>query len=72
MQSLALRARALRFAKAIKGDGHVELYQALGWDLKMIERLEALQPALAGDAAKDMEFLLARLSGIKREWQKKP
>jgi hypothetical protein len=56
--------------QSIKGDGHVELYQTLGWDLKMIERLEKLQPALTGDAAKDMEFLLARLSGWKREWQK--
>lgn len=56
--------------QSIKGDGHVELYQPLGWDLKMIERLEKLQPVLAGDAAKDMEFLLTRLSGLKREWQK--
>ena len=56
--------------QSIKGDGHVELYQPLGWDLKMIERLEKLQPALAGDAAKDLEFLLGRLSGLKREWQK--
>jgi hypothetical protein len=56
--------------QAIKGDGHVELYQPLGWDLKMIERLEGLQPALKGEAAKDMEFLLGRLSGLKREWQK--
>ena len=58
--------------QAIKGDGHVELYQPFGWDLKMIERLEGLQPALSGSAAKDMEFLLGRLSGLKREWQKKP
>lgn len=57
--------------QAIKGDGHVELYQPFGWDLKMIERLEGLQPALKGEAAKDMEFLLGRLSGLKREWQKK-
>jgi hypothetical protein len=56
--------------QAIKGDGHVELYQPFGWDLKMIERLEGLQPALKGEAAKDMEFLLGRLSGLKREWQK--
>ncbi len=56
--------------QAIRGDGHVELYQPLGWDLKMIERLEALQPALGGEAAKDMQFLLGRLSGLKREWQK--
>jgi hypothetical protein len=55
--------------QSINGDGHVELYQPFGWDLKMIERLEKLQPALAGDAAKDMEFLLGRLSGLKREWQ---
>lgn len=56
--------------QSIKGDGHVELYQPLGWDLKMIERLEKLQPALSGEAAHDLEFLLARLSGLKREWQK--
>lgn len=58
--------------QAIKGDGHVELYQPLGWDLKMIERMEALQSSLSGEAAKDMEFLLGRLSGLKREWMKKP
>lgn len=56
--------------QAIKDDGHVELYQPFGWDLKMIERLEGLQPALSGAAAKDMEFLLGRLSGLKRDWQK--
>ncbi len=56
--------------QAIKGDGHVELYQPFGWDLKMIERLEGLRPALSGEAAKDMDFLLGRLSGLKREWQK--
>lgn len=55
--------------QAIQGDGQVELYQPLGWDLKMIERLERLQPALVGESAKDMEFLLGRLSGLKREWQ---
>lgn len=57
--------------QAIKGDGHVELYQPFGWNLKMIQRLEALQPALSGAAAKDMELLLGRLSGLKREWEKK-
>ena len=57
--------------QSIKGDGHVELYRPLGWDLKMIERLEALRPALSGEAAKDMDFLLGRLTGLKREWQKK-
>lgn len=56
--------------QAIKGNGHVELYQPLGWDLKMIERLEGLRPALSGEAAKDMDFLLGRLTGLKREWQK--
>lgn len=56
--------------QSIQGNGHVELYRPLGWDLKMIERLEKLQPALAGDAAKDMDFLLGRLSGLKREWEK--
>ncbi len=54
----------------VEGNGHVELYGALGWNLAMIERLEKLQPALAGEAAKDMGFLLGRLTGLKREWQK--
>lgn len=56
--------------QSIKGDGHVELYQPLGWDLRMIERLEAIQPALEGAAAKDMQFLLGRLTGLKAQWQK--
>jgi hypothetical protein len=57
--------------QAIQEDGHVELYQPLGWNLKMIQRLEALQPSLGGEAAKDMELLLGRLSGLKREWEQK-
>lgn len=56
--------------QGIKGDGHVELYQPFGWDLKMIKRLEGLQPAVSGQAAKDMQILLVRLSGLKREWEK--
>ncbi|WP_254506556.1 hypothetical protein [Anatilimnocola floriformis] len=56
--------------QSINGNGHVELYRPLGWDLKMIERLEALRPALDGEAAKDMDFLLGRLTGLKQQWQK--
>ena len=40
----------------------------LGWGLPMLKRLDGLRKVLDGDAAKDMDFLLGRLSGLRKQW----
>lgn len=42
----------------------------LGWDLKMLKRLDELQAALDGKGALAMKTLIARLGGYRREWEK--
>jgi len=45
-------------------------YQAwIGWNLKMLHRLDGLRKLLDGDAAKGMDLLLGRLSGYRRQWE---
>jgi hypothetical protein len=46
------------------------LYQDLGWGLPMLKRLDGLRKVLDGDAAKEMDLLLGRLSGFRRPWTK--
>ena len=50
--------------------GGLVLYENLGWDLKMLKRLDALQGVLDGEGAKAMDKLLARMSGLRKEWEK--
>ena len=45
-------------------------FEYLGWGLPMLHRLDALRTVLDGDAAKNMDTLLARLSGHRTEWNK--
>jgi len=54
------------------GAGRTKLYQVLGWDLKMLRRLEALRNVLAKDSAagKAMDKLLAALEPQRKKWQK--
>jgi len=42
----------------------------LGWGLPMLKRLDALRGVLDGDAAKQMDLLLGRLSGLRKAWEK--
>jgi hypothetical protein len=42
----------------------------LGWRLPMLKRLDGLRKILDGDAAKGMDRLLARLSGLRKQWEK--
>lgn len=42
----------------------------LGWGLPMLKRLDGLRKMLDGDAAKGMDFLLTRLSGFRKQWEK--
>lgn len=53
----------------ITGLPGVELYADLGWGLPMLRRLEGIRPALDGPAAKTMDLLLGRLSGLKKKWE---
>ena len=47
------------------------LYQVLGWDLKMLDRLDALRKVLGtdGGTAKAMDKLLAALEPQRKKWQ---
>lgn len=42
----------------------------LGWDLKMLKRLDELQATLDGKAAEAGKTLIARLGGYRRDWEK--
>lgn len=42
----------------------------LGWGLPMLKRLDGWKKVLDGDAAKGMDFLLTRLSGLRKQWEK--
>jgi len=42
----------------------------LGWGLSMTNRLDGLRKMLVGDAAKEMDLLLGRLSGLRAQWEK--
>jgi len=46
-----------------------DLREDLGWDAKMIETLQALGKVLEGEAAKAMDMVLQRLSGLQKQWQ---
>jgi len=42
----------------------------LGWDARMLARLDGLRSVMDGDAATAMDFLLGRLSGLRQMWAK--
>ncbi len=44
-------------------------YEDLGWGLSMIQRFDGLRAALPDAAKNDMDFLLGRLSGLRRQWE---
>lgn len=48
--------------------GETSWYLDLGWGLTMIERLEELRDVLPEDGVKDLDFLLTRLSGLRKQW----
>lgn len=54
-----------------EGEGErLTLYEDLGWDLAMLQRLDGLRKVLDGDAAKAMDTLLGRLAGHRGQWQR--
>ena len=50
--------------------GRTEFYENLGWDTKMLGRLDGLRAVLDGEAAKQMDVLLGRLAGERKAWEK--
>lgn len=54
----------------VENNGNPVVYQEwLGWNLKMLERLDELRKVLGTDAVKGMDGVLARMSGYRREWE---
>jgi predicted secreted protein len=53
----------------VSGGKGCQLYESIGWDSKMLARLDALAGALDGDAGKNMTLLLDRLSGCRKKWR---
>jgi len=49
--------------------GDLNLTENMGWSLPMIHRLDALRNVLPSNGKKDMDLLLARLSGWRKKWQ---
>ncbi|MGA2501961.1 MAG: hypothetical protein ABSH20_29825, partial [Tepidisphaeraceae bacterium] len=47
-----------------------DFHEYLGWDLAMLRRLEGLRKAMKGEAAKEMDKLLAALEPQRKEWEK--
>jgi hypothetical protein len=44
-------------------------YEDLRWGLSMIQRLDGLRDVLPDASKKDMDFLLGRLSGLRKRWE---
>lgn len=53
--------------KVVAGD--MPLVEDLGWGLPMIHRLDDLRLAFTDAGKKDMDFLLGRLSGFRKQWE---
>jgi hypothetical protein len=49
--------------------GELRLSESLGFDLDLLKRLDGLRSVLDGNPAKDMDFLLGRLSGHRKVWE---
>ena len=50
------------------GTGDLQLSVSLGWGKDMLKSMDGLRIVLDGNAAKEMDTLLGRLSGHRREW----
>ena len=64
--------RGPAYTLTLMGAGQTRLYQVLGWDLKMLRRLEGLRKVLAkdSDASKAMDKLLKALEPQRKIWRK--
>ena len=57
------------YTLAAQVDAEVGFEDWLGFDMNMLKRLDGLRAVLDGDAAKQMDLLLRRLSGHRRQWK---
>jgi len=57
------------YALTITGPNELRLYEPLGWDLRMLKRLDALRKVLDGDATKAMDQLLKALEPQRKKWR---
>ncbi len=51
------------------GCSRFSLLMDLGWDLKMLKRLDGLRKVLDGEAARAMDRLIKRFGGHRRKWE---
>ncbi len=49
--------------------GGEQWYENLGWGLPMLQRLDGIKDALPAPAQRDMNLLLGRLSGLRKQWE---
>ncbi|WP_206292552.1 hypothetical protein [Humisphaera borealis] len=58
------------YTMTVNGAKH-EWVEYLRFDLAMLKRLDAIRAQLDGEPGRAMQFLLDRMSGHRREWEKK-
>ena len=66
----APREQTYRFFAGPTSPGGKFFFADIGWDMKMLTRLDGLRKVLDGDAAKAMDKLLKRLEPQRKKWQK--
>jgi beta-lactamase regulating signal transducer with metallopeptidase domain len=57
------------YSLTVEAPDNLVLHEVLGWDLKMLERLDAMASVLEGDAAKEMKKVISRLESQRKEWK---
>ncbi len=57
------------YTMAVHVDANVGFEEWLGFDMNMLKRLDGLRAVLDDDAAKQMDLLLGRLSGHRKQWE---
>ncbi len=61
--------RGPTYTLTVGGPEELVLFESFGWNLAMLRRLDALRRALDGHAGKAMDAVLARLSGLRKQWE---
>ena len=57
------------YTLTVQVDAKVGFEEWLGFDMNMLKRLDGLRAVLDDDAAKQMDLLLGRLSGHRKQWE---
>ncbi len=61
--------RGPTYTLRVAGPEELVLFESFGWNLAMLRRLDALRRVLDGHAGKAMDAVLARLSGLRKQWE---